>query len=79
MYALQIQNVKRNVVKKVSIDKLNNPVQELEEERKNESEVPEISQNTTSISSTSTGINDLPTNQIEPFIETKTPFASSSI
>ena len=60
MHALQIQNVKRNSVKKASISELNNELIEKKEEEQTQNVVIESNTNTNTNSTNSTNINNLP-------------------
>ncbi len=79
MHALQIQNVKRNVVKKVSISELNHVNKDFKEENKLEENLNNV--NSTSNNVNGTSLNDLPqpNNVTEPSIEPSIePFSDNS-
>jgi hypothetical protein len=80
MHALQIQNVKRNIVKKASISELNYEKKEFKE-FKEENKLDESSNNVNGSNLNGTNINDLPqaSNVIEPSIEPSIePFSDNS-
>ena len=71
LHALQLQNVKRDVVKKVSINELNNKEYIIQKEHNNNipSETTDILSETTDIPSETTDINNLPILEKEPLLE----------